>query len=235
MTPDSIMIFAAGHGTRMRELTHYRPKPLVPVAGVAMIDRALNLVDQAGIKNRVVNIHYLGDMLKAHLLGRDHLTVVEEPREALETGGGLRHALPFLGSAPVFTMNPDAIWTGKNPLTQLAQKWRPREMDALLLLSPISKAIGHVLGGDFTSDARYRLWRAEKNNGASYVYTGAQILRTDGLAEVPFEKFSLNLLWDQMIERGRLFGCVHDGDWISVGTPEAVKLAEGHLSKTSNV
>jgi len=235
MTPDTVMIFAAGHGTRMRGLTRDRPKPMVPVAGKTMIDRALDLVDQAGVKNRVVNTHYLGDMLKAHLLGREHLTIVEEPGEALETGGGLRNALPFLGLAPVFTMNPDAIWTGENPLVQLADAWRPAEMDALLLLSPVSQAIGHVSGGDFSLDAQFRLQRAEQKDGASFVYTGAQILHTGGLAEIQLKKFSLNLLWDRMMQNGRLFGCIHQGDWLSIGTPEAVKLAEAHLSKALDV
>ena len=235
MTPDRLMIFAAGHGTRMRHLTQDIPKPMIPIAGIPMIDRALDHADQAGVKNRVVNTHYLGDSLSRHLAHRPNLHISHEPDEALETGGGLKAALPLLGPDPVFTLNPDALWTGRNPLTQLADHWTPAGMDALLLLVPIKRALGHVLGGDFAMDEQGRLTRAAKNDPNAFVYTGAQILRTDGLADFAARKFSLNLLWDRMIADGRLFGCLHDGDWVSVGTPEALALAEAHLNWCADV
>jgi len=136
MTPDTAMFFAAGHGTRMRELTRDRPKPMIPLGGVPLIDRALDWADGAGIQNRVVNVHYLGEMLADHLKNRPGLQISEEPAQALETGGGLKQALPLLGRDPVYTLNPDALWTGANPFTQLAAYWRPEDMDALLLLVP---------------------------------------------------------------------------------------------------
>lgn len=229
------MIFAAGHGTRMRHLTQETPKPMIPIAGIPMIDRSLDHADQAGVKNRVVNTHYLGDTLARHLANRPNLQISREPDEALETGGGLKAALPLLGPDPVFTLNPDALWTGRNPLTQLADYWNPIDMDALLLLVPIKRALGHVLCGDFVMDGRGRLTRAAKNDPNAFVYTGAQILRTNGLATIAQAKFSLNLLWDQMIATDRLFGCLHEGDWVSVGTPEALALAEAHLNRQADV
>jgi MurNAc alpha-1-phosphate uridylyltransferase len=237
MTPDVAMIFAAGLGTRMRELTRDIPKPMVPLAGVPMIDRALDLAKEAGIQRYVVNTHYLAEKISTHL--RDHPGLVLSPEQglpdALETGGGLKRALPLLGPDPVFTVNPDVLWTGANPFAQLAADWASGKMAALLLLVPVSRAIGHSLGGDFTMAADGRLSRASKNDKSAFVYTGAQICSTKGLSDIPETRFSLNLLWDRMIADGTLFGCLHQGDWVSVGTPESLKLAEDHLQKTRDV
>ena len=127
MTPQAIMIFAAGRGTRMGALTDTRPKPLVPVGGRALIDHAMDLTADISPLTRVVNTHYLAPMLKHHLAGQGVL-FSDEPELLLETGGGLRQALPLLGQNPVFTLNSDAIWRGPNPLTLLADSWDPARM-----------------------------------------------------------------------------------------------------------
>ena len=116
MTPDTIMIFAAGHGTRMGALTQDQPKPMIKVANRTLIDRALALADAAGVSRKVINLHYLGHLLEAHLAARADVEFSWEVDAALETGGGLKQALPQLGPEPVFTLNPDAVWTGDNPL-----------------------------------------------------------------------------------------------------------------------
>lgn len=222
-----LMLFAAGFGTRMGALTADRPKPLIPVAGRALIDHALALADATVAAPRVANLHYLGDQIATHLQGRD--VALSWEREAiLETGGGLRAALPLLGSGPVMTLNTDAVWTGQNPLTQLAKAWDEARMDALLLLLPAGQAHGHRGTGDFLLDAQGRLIRA--NGAAGMIYLGAQILRTEGLAEIPDRVFSLNRLWDRMIAEGRAYGVIHQGGWCDVGSPQGITEAEAMLA-----
>lgn len=222
-----LMLFAAGFGTRMGALTAARPKPLIPVAGRALIDHALALADAAGAAPRVVNLHYLGDQIAAHLRGRE--VALSWEREAiLETGGGLRAALPLLGPGPVLTLNTDAVWTGQNPLVQLADAWDDARMDALLLLLPAPQAHGHSGTGDFLRDDAGRLRRAAGAPG--HVYLGAQILRTDLLPTIPEPVFSLNRLWDGMIAEGRAYGLIHQGGWCDVGRPEGIAQAEALLA-----
>jgi MurNAc alpha-1-phosphate uridylyltransferase len=221
-----LMVFAAGFGTRMGALTANRPKPLIPVAGKPLLDHALDLADQAGAGPVVVNTHYMADQIARHLAGRP-VTLSHESDEILETGGGLRKALPHLGQGPVMTLNSDAVWTGQNPLSQLAAHWDPDRMDALLLLLPVGQAMGHNGMGDFLIGADGRLARAK--GAAGLVYLGAQILRCDRLAAVGRPVFSLNILWDEMIDRGRAFGLVHDGGWCDVGRPEGIAQAEAML------
>jgi N-acetyl-alpha-D-muramate 1-phosphate uridylyltransferase len=231
MLPDTVMIFAAGRGTRMGALTDALPKPLIRVAGLPLIDRTLDLADAAGIGRKVVNTHYLGEKIAAHLKERDDVFLSYEAPEALETGGGMKQARPLIGTAPVFTLNPDAVWTGGNPLRKLAQAWRPANMSALLMLVPADQARGRRSGGDFLLDVQGRLSRYRKGAGTPYIYTGAQIVKTDGLAEIQQDRFSLNLLWDRMIEAGTLFGVVHRGGWADVGTPAGITLAERMLGE----
>ena len=218
-----IMLFAAGLGTRMAPLTADRPKPLIPVAGRALLDHALDLTQVPCVSNRVVNVHYKGEMIRSHLSGQDIAISPEDP--LLETGGGLRHALPLLGPGPVMTLNTDAIWRGPNPLARLADAWRP-DMEALLLLVPKARVTGHAGPGDFRIGPDGRLTRAP-----DLIYTGAQIIRTGTLADVPQPAFSLNVVWDAMAARGGLYGIVHDGDWCDVGRPDSIALAEALLER----
>lgn len=213
------MLFAAGYGTRMGALTQNRPKPLIPVAGRPLIDHALDIAAAHGPLRRVANTHYMADQMAAHLFGRD-VAVSQEQPEILDTGGGLRLALPLLGPGPVFTLNTDAIWSGPNPLDLLSAAWEPDRMDALLLCVPLQHALGRKGEGDFS------LNQGRLKRGGDLVYTGAQILRTDGLQEIPETVFSLNLLWNRMQADGRLFGLTFPGQWCDVGHPDGIALAE---------
>jgi MurNAc alpha-1-phosphate uridylyltransferase len=223
------MVFAAGFGTRMGALTAQRPKPLIPVAGRALIDRTLDLAAEAGCDPVVVNLHYLGQQIADHLTGRPvHLSW--ERDRILETGGGLRQALPLLGSGPVATLNPDAVWTGPNPLIRLADHWDPARMDGLLMVAPVEAVYPGGGRSDFAIDAQGRLSRHTNSGGPGFVYLGAQIIRTEGLAAIDAPVFSLNRLWDRMIADGRAFGLLHPGGWCDVGRPEGIAEAEALLA-----
>jgi N-acetyl-alpha-D-muramate 1-phosphate uridylyltransferase len=230
--PQALMLFAAGFGTRMGHLTRTLPKPLVSVAGKPLIDHALAIADVAGITRKVVNLHYLREKLAMHLAPRNDVTLSIEEPAILETGGGLRQALPLLGPGPVMTLNTDAVWTGLNPLQQIRDAWNGETMDVLLLLLPVDKAVGHQGKGDFLMDERGRIQRA--NGGRGLVYLGAQVIDPAGLAGIPDKAFSLNRLWDIAIGKGRAFGIVHQGGWCDVGQPESITLAEQLLRVGEN-
>ncbi|MEM1428929.1 MAG: nucleotidyltransferase family protein [Pseudomonadota bacterium] len=223
--PDAVMLFAAGLGTRMGALTATRPKPLIEVAGQTLLDHALDVADEAGVGTRVVNTHYLAGQIADALAGRHGISVSREVPDLLDTGGGLRQALPLLAESPVFTLNSDAVWTGPNPLTTLAAAWDGGRMDALLLLVPRERARGRLGPGDFSTDGEGRLQRT-----GPLVYTGAQILRTEGVARHPPGPFSLNEIWDEIGAAGKLFGTVHPGGWCDVGHPGGIAEAEAMLA-----
>lgn len=214
------MLFAAGFGTRMGELTQKTPKPLLKVAGKTLLDRTLDLITPIAPKRIVVNAHYHHQKLCDHLSGSDVLVSVEKP-QILETGGGLRNALPLLGEGAVYTSNTDAIWSGPNPFEALREAWRPDIMDALLLCLPKENALGHKGGGDFIFNAH-----GQASRGPGAVYSGIQILKTDGLHDIEETSFSLNLLWNKLLATDRLYGLTYPGKWCDVGSPEGLVLAE---------
>lgn len=221
--PEAIMIFAAGFGTRMSALTKDLPKPLIPLAGVPMIDHALKLARSIAPTRIVANLHYRAGQLAEHLAPQG--VILSQEPEILETGGGLRKALPLLGQGPVFTMNPDVIWSGPNPLEMLRDAWRPEQMDALLMCVPVARALGHSGKGDFTARPNGQIIR-----GMGLIYGGVQILKTDGLEGIAQKAFSLNVLWDRMLAENRLYSVVYPGRWCDIGHPEGLKLAETLLA-----
>ena len=212
-----LLLMAAGFGTRMGALTRDRPKPL--------INHALGLARGVGASPIAANLHYKAQMLADHLEPLGVKVSVETP-DILDTGGGVKAALPLLGDPDVcVTLNTDAIWAGPNPLGQLLAEWDPKRMDALLACVPLSATVGRTKGGDFTVREDGRIgW------GGDMVYGGAQLIRTGLFAGDPRSVFSMADVWNAMVANRRLFGAVYPGRWCDVGHPEGIALAEGLLA-----
>ena len=230
---DRAMVLAAGLGKRMRPLTDTLPKPLVPVAGKALIDHVLDKLADAGVTQAVVNVHHRADQIEAHVKGRarPRIVISDERGELLDTGGGIVKALPHLGTAPFFHMNSDTVWIeGVTPnLSRLAAQFDAARMDILLLLASTATSIGYDGRGDFNMAPDGRLSRRAERQVAPFVYAGAAILNPAIFADAPTGAFSLNRLFDRAADAGRLHGLRLDGTWMHVGTPEAIKAAEAAI------
>jgi len=232
--PRTAMIMAAGLGKRMRPLTATRPKPLIDVAGKALLDHVLDRLSAAGVKKVVVNVHYLADAVEAHLASRAHglEVVISDERDLLmETGGGLVQAADLIDSDPFLALNSDNLWVDgpADTLRLLASHWNDEKMDALLLLVPLARAQNHKGMGDFHMDRSGRLRRRQKSHVAPFVFTGIQMISKRLLEGAPAGPFSTNILWDKAITDGRCFGAVHQGLWFDVGTPKSIKETEAAL------
>ena len=227
------MVLAAGLGTRMRPLTDTLPKPLVKVAGKALLDHVLDRLAEAGVETAVVNVHHMADQIERHLKGRTRpkIAISDERGELLDTGGGVVKALKRLGPAPFLHMNSDTLWIeGVTPnLPQLAASFDPARMDILLLLASTATSIGYDGRGDFTMAPDGRLSRRPERQVAPFVYAGAAILAPAIFADAPTGAFSLNRMFDRAAEAGRLHGLRLEGTWMHVGTPEAITAAEAAI------
>src|SRR5215468_12627097 len=157
------MVLAAGFGTRMRPLTDRIPKPLVTLAGRTLLDHVLDRIAEAGIERAVVNVHYFADQIEAHLMSRaaPKITISDERGAMLETGGGVKKALPEFGGRPFLVHNSDSVWIeGANAnLRLLMNAWAPQQMSALLLLARRDSSLGYDARGDFHLDSLGRLKR----------------------------------------------------------------------------
>ena len=234
--PETAMVMAAGLGKRMRPLTATRPKPLVSVAGKPLIDHVFDRLRAAGVKRSVVNVHYLADVLEAHLRARVKdidVHVSDERAQLMETGGGLVQARDLIGDKPFLCVNSDNLWIDGpvDAIRLLAQGWDDDRMDALLLLVPLARAASHRGQGDFYLDPAGRITRRRQAGRlAPFVFTGVQILSPRVIADWPEGPFSTNLFWERALAAGRLWGMVHEGLWFDVGTPGAIKETEAALA-----
>jgi len=228
------MVLAAGKGTRMRDLASERPKPLIKVKDTPLIDGVLDRVSAAGVRKVVVNVHHFAGMLRDHLVSRQEpeIAISDESDQLLDTGGGVARALEHFGGRPFFVLNADVLWLDgrANTLSRLAQRWSDEEMDALLLMCFTVNAIGYEGLGDFMMADDGRLSRREEQCVAPFAYSGIQVLHPRLFDAAPDGVFSLNRLWDKAESKGRLFGLIHEGAWMHVGTPEGVSAAEDVLS-----
>ena len=232
--PKTAMVMAAGLGKRMRPLTATRPKPLVEVAGRALLDHVLDRLRVAGVEKIVVNVHYLPGSIEAHLASKAQdleVSISDERDLLLETGGGMVKAAPLIDADPFLVVNSDNLWVDgpADTLKLLASHWDSERMDALLLVVPHARAQNHRGSGDFHMDRSGRLRRREKARVAPFVFTGIQMVSKALLRDAPEGAFSTNILWDRAIEEGRCFGAVHQGLWFDVGTPRSIGETEAFL------
>jgi len=239
MTPiRTAMVLAAGLGQRMRPLTDHIPKPMVEVAGRPLIDHVLDRLEEAGVETAVVNLHWHADVLERYLRTRRHPRIVfsDERGELLETGGGIRKALPLLGEGSFFSINADTIWIEgiKRNLPALAADFDPAAMDLRLLLAPTAESVGYDGRGDFLMDGEGRLTPRPDRLVAPFVYAGAAVMTPAIFADTPRGAFSLNRLFFRAAEAGRLFGLRMEGVWMHVGTPEAVGAAEEAVRRSKD-
>ncbi len=234
--PEAAMVFAAGLGTRMQPLTRTLPKPLIQVAGKALIDHCLDRFAQNGVKKAVVNVHWLADAIEAHLAPRraPQVIISDERAQLLDQGGGIKRALPLLGRAPFFLCNTDAFWIEgpTSNLRRLAQVFDPASMDVLLLVASSAHAIGVDWPGDFTMSADGRLQMREPRHVAPFVYTGIGIVKPELFAHEKSEAFRLLPFFQAAARRGRLHGLRLDGLWLHVGRPESIAEAERAIARS---
>lgn len=217
----------------MRPLTVTCPKPLVEVQGKPLIEFGFERLREAGVRKAVVNVHYLPEQIEAWAKRKTvpSVAISNERAELLDTGGGVVHALPLLGPAPFFVLNSDSFWIdGAEPaLQRLRKSWNGTIMDCLLLLCPKERSVGYEGKGDFvlSDDGRARRRSAQED---ALIYIGAYLVHPRLFTNAPSGKFSMNVLWDSAIAKGRLFGISHTGRWFHVGTPDAIGNAEKALA-----
>jgi MurNAc alpha-1-phosphate uridylyltransferase len=203
--PTQAIVLAAGRGARFRPLTDTLPKPLVPLQGKPLIDWQLEMLAAQGIQRVVVNCCYLKERLMAHVRARDYgfaELVLSEEETALETGGGIKKALPFFQGEPFFAVNSDVVMMPAQAglLASLVQAMRIKpELQAVLLLQARVGIVGLQSAGDFFCDAYGRLARRGTHAEAPFVFTGVQLLHPRAFAGEEASIFSMNKIYDALL------------------------------------
>lgn len=230
--PKKAFVLAAGKGERMRPLTDNCPKPLIPVAGRSMLDRALDALEAAGVEDVLINLHYLGHMIESHLKNRTRprISFIHE-KELLDTGAGVKQGLSFFGDQPFFVLNADVLWTDgadMPTLERMAHMWDGDKMDLLLLLHPAADVPAYAGKGDYylaegSDRPVFAKGIAAATPPANYIFAGPRIVHPRLFIDAPAGPFSFLELFHKAEAAGRLYALRHTGEWHHVGTPEALE------------
>ena len=219
MNISTIMILAAGFGKSMKHYTKKVPKPLIKIGNKTLIERIIKKLENDGFKKIVINIFYLKNKIKKKLSNKFKIKIhYSEEKILLNTGGGIKNAIQLLKAKEFFVINSDIIWEEKkkNPFDQLNKFWNKDKMDALLLLYPKKKKIG-----DYNINKSNRI--ISNKNKPKYIFTGIQILKSKLFLKTKKKIFPLFLIYEQLIEKRRIFGLVYNGKWFHIGTLESLQ------------
>ncbi|TKW61983.1 MAG: nucleotidyltransferase family protein [Blastochloris viridis] len=230
------MVLAAGMGSRLRPLTDTMPKPLINVGGKPAILRTLEMLAAAGITHVVINTHYLAHMLETAVRAGApagmtiHFSYEEE---LLETGGGIKKALPLLGEDPILVVNSDAVWLDdvKPLLKPLMAAFDGDKHDALLAVVSKKETKDFLPLGDFKLDKKTKeLGRVPPRDKWDVVYAGVHVTKPGLFMGIAETKFSLNLVWDDLRATKRLHGWLYTGGWRETGTHQGLELARAFVA-----
>lgn len=220
--PEHAFILAAGMGKRLRPYTDTMPKPMVPVGGRPVIDRTIDKLIEAGVRHITLNTHYMADVIESHLKKRDDVEIAFSREETLlETGGGIKKALPLLGDAPFYVIAGDNIWTdgpSGSALLRLADAWNGEKMDIVTLMQPLANMVLTDGVGDYDVNPDGRVIRRKDKSG-TYMWTNIRINTPRIFRDAPEETFSFLRLMDEAEAAGRFYALIHDGEWHHISTP----------------
>jgi len=212
------MLLAAGRGERMRPLTDEVPKPLLNVGGKPLIVHLIESLVAYGFRELVINHAWQGARIEQHLGdGRDFgasIVYSPEPEGALETGGGIRHALALLGGEPFVAVNAD-IWTDF-PFGLLADA-----IDDLAHLVLVDNPVHHP-EGDFTLAES----RVADGDGRRLTFSGIGVYHPRLFADLSEGRFPLAPILFEACRKGRVSGRHYAGEWWDVGTPERLGMLD---------
>jgi N-acetyl-alpha-D-muramate 1-phosphate uridylyltransferase len=234
--PKTAMVFAAGLGLRMRPITDALPKPLVKIAGRALIDHCLDRLAENGVERAIVNVHWLADQIEAHLAKRRAPTVIisDERVKLLDQGGALKRVLPLIGFDPILICNTDALWIEgpRSNIARLAEAFDPQAMDILLLVAASAGSVGVDWPGDFTMANDGRLTAREARRVAPFVYTGVGVVKPSLFESESADVFRLAPYFHAAAGKRRLYGLRLDGLWLHIGRPESIAEAENAIRRS---
>ena len=213
------MILAAGRGERLLPLTERLPKPLIPIGGAPLIEHQLRWLQRAGIAEVAINLHHLGERIAAALGdGSDIGVRIAYSREEtlLDTGGGVRAALPLLGDEPFLLLNGD-IWTNY-PFRKLIG-CHPAAAHIVLTPRP-----DHRPQGDFALDGERARHHGDQRD--NLVFCGIAVVHPTLFAEAPAGPFNIaRKLYFAAAAAGHLTGERFDGAWFDIGSHDQLKAA----------
>ena len=229
------MILAAGFGKRIQPLTLKSPKPLLKIGNETLLSNALKFLELFGIKQVVINVHYLGEQIVDYINKKKFnliIDIVEEKEKILETGGGVLNAIQHFSNETFLIINPDTIWNSHylKELKLMQKVFFENKKKCLLLVVNKEKSFDRTFRGDFNLKDNL-IDRKDKDN-LDYIYTGLQIIEPRVFSNINEKVFSINRIWDKLIASNELYAIKSNIDFLHISTLDIYKSL---LKKNLNV
>ena len=222
------IILAAGFGKRMMPLTKDLPKPLIDINGITLLDNSINFVKQLGCKQIIINTHYHHKKIEEAINKRKDKSIISLVYEnkILDTGGAVKNAIPFFNHQNIMIVNSDIFWRKKNiiDIKKLINNYKNFKLPTLLLVKKKNSFGLKKNNGDFYLKNN-KVLRFKKGKEILF-YSGLQILNSNIFNNIKLKKFSLNLVWDNLIEKDNISADVMDSDWYHVGDIHGFNIAK---------
>ena len=207
MKINTALILCAGFGKRLNPLTLNTPKPLIELNNVSVLETCINLIESLDIKEIFINTFYLKDQIRSFINKKNFKTkisIIEDGKNILDTGGGIKNMLNHTKEDDVLIFNPDTIWKNNysKEIIEMEKLYFSKQLKNILLLVNKELSFDKNLNGDFDLQDNLII----KNNDRKFIYTGCQILNKNLLLIYKTEKFSINILWNDLIEKKELYG-----------------------------
>ena len=221
------MILSAGYGKRLNPLTLDCPKPLLKIGNETLLSNTIKFLKHHGIDQIVVNVHYLGEQIIDYINKNKFnmsITIVEEKGNILDTGGGVLNAIQHFSDKPFLIINPDTVWTldysKELRLMEKAFSLDKKKKCSMLVIDK-ARCFDKNFKGDF--NLKNNLINRENKDDLKYVYTGLQIIRPEVFSETDTKIFSINKIWDKLIQSNELYGLASNIDFLHVSTLDIYK------------
>ena len=200
------MILAAGLGTRMRPLTLDTPKPLIRVGSKNLLERSINLLENHGVEKIIINVHHLGDQIEKFILNiksNIKIDISNEKNLLLDTGGGVKEGTKIFDKNPFFVLNPDTLWLSNylDEMKSLEKIYFENKKPSLLLVNK-KLSFDTSFKGDFNLKDNIVSKDIENN----FIFTGLQLIDRNCLSMINKKVFSMNEVWDKLIDENKLYG-----------------------------
>ena len=229
------MILAAGFGKRIHPLTLKHPKPLLKIGKETLLSNTLKFLKLFGIKQAVINVHYLEEQIVDYISRNKFdltVTVVKEKDKILDTGGGVLNAIQHFSNLPFLIINPDTIWNLHYlKELKLMEKsfFENKKNKCSLLVVNKKKSFDQYFKGDFNLENN--IISRKNRDDLNYIYTGLQVIKPEVFSDLDARVFSINRIWDKLIETNELHGIESNIDFLHVSTLDIYKsLLEKNLN-----
>ena len=221
---NTALILCAGYGKRLNPLTLKTPKPLLKLNNISLLENTINLINDFGIKNILINTYYLKEQIEEFINKKNFnckINLIEDGNSILDTGGGILNLIKKSESENFFVFNPDTIWSKQYIaiIRKMEIFYFKNKIQNILLVVNKSKSFDKNLKGDFNLESKNILNYKEKN----FIYTGCQIINKKVFSIINKKSFSIDEIWNKLVNENKLYGFESLNDFVHVTDIEIFK------------